>query len=209
MRTRRRMDLNSRRPAQSLCRLRARRFPPPGALLLGLLPLLGFLPGCSSAPKTTTEITSNTDTETSPAEKSEPVTLPDSVMAVQNLLLSGWEESFRQGRSLQGSEPDSAQFFRYQALLAHLDPHEIPDGAGSLRRRAELLKTHVTTARDSAWMRWQVDLTPPPEPHVIEEDPHARLTIKPEMNARVQEWINFFTGPSRERFGLWIWRSGI
>lgn len=202
------MDLNCRRPAQSLCKLRARRFPPPGALLLGLLPLLGFLPGCSSAPKTTTEITSNNETEIPPAVKSEPVTLPDNIMAAQNLLLSGWEESFRQGRSLEGTEPDSALFFRYQALLAHLNPDEIPDGAGSLRSRAEILKSQVATARDSAWMRWQVDLTPPPTPHVI-EDPHAQYTIKPEMNARVEEWLTFFTGPSRERFTLWMWRSGI
>jgi membrane-bound lytic murein transglycosylase D len=172
---------------------------------VGLLALLGALAGCGGPPPSG-NITDRTPVPARSASDPAP-DLPDSLLQYQSQLVDAWESVFYDGRAREGVEPDSALFFRYQTLLSHLNPEEISSDARTLRSRAESLRVDVAAARDSAWMRWQTDLTPPPEPQP-QSDPHAGYTIKPEMNDRVNEWLTHFTGSSRERFALWLWRSG-
>jgi membrane-bound lytic murein transglycosylase D len=121
-------------------------------------------------------------------------------------VIHAWERVYYANLDMEPSEPDSVLFFRYQALLTHLDPEMISPDALRLRRRADDLRHWITQSRDAAWQRWQVDLVPPPEPTPVDDTKLA--TIQTDDHPRVQKWIDIFTGPSRERFATWIWRSG-
>ncbi|HEX7880870.1 MAG TPA: LysM peptidoglycan-binding domain-containing protein, partial [Candidatus Eisenbacteria bacterium] len=121
-------------------------------------------------------------------------------------VIHAWERVYYANLDMEPSEPDSVLFFRYQALLTHLDPGMISAEAPRLRDRAVDLRQWITRSRDAAWQRWQVDLQPPPEPAPVDDTNLAAIT--PDDHPRVQKWINVFTGPSRERFAIWIYRSG-
>ena len=121
-------------------------------------------------------------------------------------VIQAWEQVYYATLDMETDEPDSALFFRYQAMLTHLDPGIIEPGAVELRERAVELRQWITRSRDDAWQRWQVDLKPPPDPGTVTEATQA--AIVPADHPRVDKWIQIFTGPSRERFATWIWRSG-
>lgn len=183
-----------------------------------LILLLAGLGGCGQQPPlpaldvtATRADTSQADAplhgEPPPTPASRPLTPFDGRWPDASRLVQSWEEVFYSNRDREGVEADSVLFFRYQVLLSHLDPGLIDSGAAPLIRRAADLRTQVAGARDAAWARWQVGLIPPPEPTAA-HDPHAALTIKPVDNERVRKWIDFFTGPGRERFAGWNWRAG-
>lgn len=158
------------------------------------LVLVGLLTGCSSRPGL------NADTSAPP---------PTSIASdpAQAVLVAGWEDALGRGLNLEGNEADSTQFFRYQTLLTHIDLGRISREDATLRARAESIRARAAAGRDQAWLRWQVDVTPPPEPGIAEEGVDG-LVIRPESNAQVDKWIDYFTGTGRERFAMWMWRAG-
>jgi membrane-bound lytic murein transglycosylase D len=179
---------------------RSPRYPRPGLIPAGLL-LLGFLAGCGTRPTSSPDVARTTPPPGASGAFS------DSLHTRESRLVDGWELAFRNGRALEGSQPDSVIFFRFQALLAHLNPEEISPEGSDLRNRAEALRTDVSAARDAAWLRWQSDLTPPPPPRPQTPGKTGLATVLPD-NPRVTRWITWFTGDGRERFAVWIWRSG-
>lgn len=174
----------------------------PGLLLtlFGLLLTLG-LSACATAPRPTTSVDPRAGAPAVPPAP-EAAATPELQM-----LVAGWRQSYDHSRTLEPTEADSILFFRYQALLAHLDPTRIPTAAPRLRSEAERLRLDVSHSRDAAWLRWQSDLNPPPEPRPAPEA-DVSFGIQPQMNDRVAKWIDYFTGSGRETFALWYWRSG-
>jgi membrane-bound lytic murein transglycosylase D len=121
-------------------------------------------------------------------------------------ILNAWEQVYYGNLDLVGAESDSVIFLRLQALLTHLDPGMFEPGAGTLRRRAEELRGDIARSRDEAWLRWQVDIAPPPQPTLAPEADVAGIDIS--EHSRVTQWVDYFTGRGRERFSTWLWRSG-
>jgi len=214
---------------------RARTTPWGMALVLALLTLPGALGGCRRAPHPTAVVDTRpvatdessrgdlTGTEPSAADSTRSPadtagvsrirlqvprieTPHDASFPAATLVIHAWEFVYYNTLDLEPSIADSALFFRYQALLTHLDPELIDANAVRLRERAVELRQWITRSRDAAWQRWQVDLTPPPQPQTITHT--ERAPIVPADHPRVQKWLEAFTGPSRERFATWIWRSG-
>lgn len=181
------------------------------AVFLTFLALAGALGGCGrpAAPPAADVAIALPDSLPSPPDStaSPPITPWDDAWPEASRLVQSWEEVYYSSRGLEGSEADSVLFFRYQTLLGHLDPGLIDSTATHLVRRAVELRVMVATSRDQTWTRWQVNLTPPPEP-LTAHDPHEALTIKPVNNERVQKWVAYFTGAGRERFTSWLWRAG-
>jgi len=203
---------------------------------LALLVLLGNSWGCSQAPGPDADVIATRESTTEPAGREAPDAVgeptvapspfqPDSVhvdrarlevprtstpanasFPAASRVIQAWEQVYYSTLDLETDEPDSALFFRYQAMLTHLDPGMIEPGAVELRERAVELRHWISRSRDDAWQRWQVDLKPPPEPGTVTEATQA--AIVPADHPRVDKWIQIFTGPSRERFATWIWRSG-
>lgn len=130
----------------------------------------------------------------------------DTAYPAASRVIQAWEVVYYAALDLETTEPDSALFFRYQAMLTHLDPAMMDPGALRMRARAAELRQWMTRSRDEAWHLWQVDLNPPPEPKPVNAAEEA--VIIPLDHPRVEKWLKIFTGPSRERFATWIWRSG-
>lgn len=177
-----------------------------GLLALALAPV-----GCATAPPLNSGVEApapGTDTGASAAPghglpREDVTATPE-----QRYMVAGWRESFQHTASMEGSEADSVLFFRYQALLAHLDPERIPpDTAPILHAESEQLRQDVAHHRDQAWLRWQADIAPPPEPVPAPEE-DVSFSINPVTNDRVSKWLAWFTGPGRDTFALWYWRSG-
>lgn len=182
-----------------------------GLVATGLLALAIGLAGCSTAPPPRSALEPPADPR--PASADLPREDPTAT-SEQKSMVAGWRESYRHTASMEASasreasEPDSVLFFRYQALLAHLDPERIPpDTAPLLHAESEQLRQDVARHRDQAWLRWQADVAPPPEPVPAPEE-DVSFSIKPVSNERVSKWLNYFTGPGRDTFAIWYWRSG-
>ena len=166
-------------------------------------------PGVMVAEATPDTVPSSDDTTTTSTNHLEVPridTPPDPAFPTDSQVIHAWELVYHAALDLESTEPDSALFFRYQAMLTHLDPGMIDPAAAQLRDRAVSLRSWIARSRDAAWERWQVDLMPPPEPSAIGHSDAA--AIVPAEHPRVTKWIERFTGPSRERFSTWIWRSG-
>jgi len=167
------------------------------AALMAALLVPALLTGCAGGPKMTPDPTLS-DSGSPSSTVSDPAQLR---------LVEGWEQSVDRGLALVGTEPDSTLFFRFQTLLTHIDTNRVDRSDRELRTRAESVRARATEGRDGAWLRWQVDVTPPPE-FAVNDDTLAELAIQPESNPLIDQWIEYFTGPGRERFALWMWRSG-
>ncbi len=169
---------------------RIARFALPATLIA-----ISLLTGCSSRPALVTDLTTPTESGTPPSD------------AAQARLVDGWEESLNRSLGLESTEADSTLFFRFQTLLTHIDLNRISREDAALRARAESVRARAAAGRDQAWLRWQVDVTPPPDLGLAEDGPDG-MVIVPESNPQVDKWIDYFTGAGRERFAMWLWRSG-
>jgi membrane-bound lytic murein transglycosylase D len=104
-------------------------------------------------------------------------------------------------------------------VITHAEDRRLRMSAGELLRHSASLRLACTRAIDKE--RTQIDFVGPPSPEgahridtpvdstAVQKDTTEAPAIETEDNARVQKWIDYYTGRGRGVFEMWLTRSGL